>query len=276
MLFDNWIITILFYLVLGVCLNLVFSWMWRSLFRDIPRPPVESQPSPSPIQDSGFPFQQSEDHQRFSAHNPAVTLPPRFAPEPELVRRNPNQLIAVAELLGVIALKNREEIDPQATTMIRDNRVIDLKHLQSAFALRPILKLHHKGKNTRENLVVVIRFLLYKDEELLFECSQFQLWERDAIFYPNMLFDLSARKTAKRALGNWRVEVGLSYITADELTDKTPQESRLFLLGLPYVPLASFGWQAVETLEQAPLLDTGERPQATNPQAGQSVRLEDI
>lgn len=160
--------------------------------------------------------------------------------------------------LGVVVMKNAHDIDPVATQLIRDNRQVELPKIREAHTFRPILQVRFTTRST-SGLIAVVKFDYRKDGRMLWSWPQPQIFERQAMFYPDITLNLVPYRSA--LVGIWRVEAGISIIRESTLGTVEAGRRVDFLRSLIYEEIATFEWEIIVRRRRIDdvLTPTGER-----------------
>lgn len=189
------------------------------------------------------------------------------------IQREENLNITVTpQKLGVVVMKNDRDIDPVATQLIRDNHQVELPRVRGAHTFRPILQVRFTTRNSISGLIAVVKFDYRKDGRLLWSWPQPQVFERQAMFYPDITLNIAPYRNAM--VGFWSVEAGISIIRESTLATVESGRRVDFLTSLMYQEIASFEWEIIVRRRRVDdvLTPTGER-RRIQPESNREVTL---
>lgn len=160
---------------------------------------------------------------------------------------------------GVVVMKNMTDINPELTNKLRERRYLRSQEALSAFTYRPILQIRMKsnGQENPQNMRAVVRFDYEKDGLNVWQQVQPQIFETEAMFYPDIVMNLAPFRTEERMTGVWEITSHIAFIMAQTLEAVSNQEKIRFLTRLKYDTVASFQWEVVQGIDSR-LSPTGE------------------
>lgn len=182
--------------------------------------------------------------------------------------------------LGILVMKNDRELDPSATTQIREHRRIALKRIQDAYSFRPILQVQVDAPRKAGEVIQVARFYYRKDNAPILIYDLPKELTRDTVFYPTVVPDLSSyRSTPQGAtpmLGWWEVETSLAFVGKQEFETALKERQKNFLHNLRYQTVGKFRWE-VANRSDPEITATGqlEKP-SDKPASNISLDMSDI
>lgn len=160
---------------------------------------------------------------------------------------------------GIVVMKDQNDINPVLTNKLRERRYLEVQEALTAFTFRPILQTQMELRRNVDiaGLRMVVRFDYTKDGLNVWQQIQPQMFETEAIFYPDIVLNLTPYKTERRIVGLWEISAHMTIIAGEKLAAVLNDEKVQFLTRLSYEPVGSFEWEVVRRIDTR-LTPTGE------------------
>lgn len=152
---------------------------------------------------------------------------------------------------GVVVLQTKGITNFALTDLIRKNRKADSEIFDQALGLRPYAGMKITTERESDDKLVVAKFEIYKDGQLVWSVYDPQELKRGMVFYPAFAFNFHA---VEKCEGKWQMRVKLT-ILSKKLFHNDPKA--VDLENYSFTVVDGFDWEVIGL--QLQLKPTGER-----------------